>query len=87
MATPHVRWPFFEARHFDLATRFAHWVSVNLTQHEADEGGDGKAARLIFEALGRDGWLRTTAASDGQGTPCKVGWGLPWRESAAAVGR
>jgi acyl-CoA dehydrogenase len=67
LATPHVRWPFFEARHFDLATRFAHWVSVNLTQYEADEGGDGKAARLIFEALGRDGWLRTTAASDGQG--------------------
>lgn len=67
MATPHVRWPFFEARHFDLATRFAHWVSVNLTQYEADEGGDGKAARLIFEALGRDGWLRTTATSDGQG--------------------
>ena len=67
MATPHVRWPFFEARHFDLATRFAHWVSVNLTQYEADEGGDGKAARLIFEALGRDGWLRSTAASDGQG--------------------
>jgi len=67
LATPHVRWPFFEARHFDLATRFAHWVSVNLTQYEADEGGDGKAARLIFEALGRDGWLRTTATSDGQG--------------------
>jgi acyl-CoA dehydrogenase len=67
LATPHVRWPFFEARHFDLATRFAHWVSVNLTQYEADEGGNGKAARLIFEALGRDGWLRTTATSDGQG--------------------
>jgi acyl-CoA dehydrogenase len=67
LATPHVRWPLFEARHFDLATRFAHWASVNLKPYEADEGGDGRAARLIFEALGRDGWLRSTSASDGQG--------------------
>ena len=67
LATPHVRWPLFEARHFDLATRFTHWASVNLKPYEADEGGDGRAARLIFEALGRDGWLRSTSASDGQG--------------------
>jgi acyl-CoA dehydrogenase len=64
---PHVRWPLFEARHFDLATRFAQWASANLKPYEADEGGDGKAARAIFEALGRDGWLRSTSASDGQG--------------------
>jgi acyl-CoA dehydrogenase len=67
LATPHVRWPLFEERHFDLATRFAHWASANLEPYEADEGGDGSAARLIFEALGRDGWLRSTSASDGQG--------------------
>lgn len=67
MATPHVRWPLFETRHFDLATRFAQWSAVNLRPYEADEGGDGRAARLIFEALGRDGWLRSTSASDGQG--------------------
>ena len=39
LATPHVRWPLFEARHFDLAVRFAHWVSVNLKPYENDEGG------------------------------------------------
>src|SRR5215510_14098911 len=67
LTTPHVRWPLFEARHFDLATRFAQWASVNLRPYEADEGGDGKAARAIFAALGRDGWLRSTSTSDGQG--------------------
>jgi acyl-CoA dehydrogenase len=67
LATPHLRWPFFEARHFNLATRFAHWTSVNLKPFQDNEGGDGKAARLIFEALGRDGWLQSTSASDGQG--------------------
>jgi acyl-CoA dehydrogenase len=67
VVTPHVRWPLFEARHFDLATRFAQWASANLKPYEADEGGDGKAARAIFAALGRDGWLRSTSTSDGQG--------------------
>ena len=67
LTTPHVRWPLFEARHFDLATRFAQWACANLKPYEADEGGDGKAARAIFAALGRDGWLRSTSTSDGQG--------------------
>ncbi|WP_420968701.1 acyl-CoA dehydrogenase family protein [Bradyrhizobium sp. B120] len=67
MATSHLHWPLFEARHSELATRFADWANVNLTPHEADEGGDGRAARLIFEALGRDGWLRSTSASDEHG--------------------
>ncbi|MFB9270084.1 acyl-CoA dehydrogenase family protein [Bradyrhizobium erythrophlei] len=66
LAIPHAHWPLFEARHFDLAARFSRWACVNLAPHESDEGGDGKAARLIFEALGRDGWLRSTSASDGQ---------------------
>ena len=44
------------------------WSSFHLAPHEADEGGDGRAARLIFEALGRDGWLRWTSASLEQGT-------------------
>lgn len=52
LATPHVRWPLFEARHSELAARFAGWNPVHLAPHEADEGGDGRAARLIFEALG-----------------------------------
>ncbi|MEN3348166.1 MAG: acyl-CoA dehydrogenase [Bradyrhizobium sp.] len=64
---PHAHWPLFEARHADLAGRFSRWVSANLAQYEADEGGDGKAARLIFAALGRDGWLQSTSAFDGAG--------------------
>jgi acyl-CoA dehydrogenase len=68
MATPHVHLPFFEARHRELATRFASWVSANLTRFEDDEGGDGKAAREIFEALGRDGWLQLTSPSGDEST-------------------
>jgi acyl-CoA dehydrogenase len=67
LAIPHAHWPLFEARHFELAARFSHWSSDNLTPFEGDEGGDGNAARMIFEALGRDGWLLSTSASDGQG--------------------
>jgi alkylation response protein AidB-like acyl-CoA dehydrogenase len=67
LAIPHAHWPLFEARHFDLAARFSNWASDNLAPFEGDEGGDRKAARTIFEALGRDGWLRSTSASDGQG--------------------
>jgi acyl-CoA dehydrogenase len=67
LAVPHARWPLFEERHRELATRFSHWAAINLASYEADEGGDGRTARLIFEALGRDGWLQSTSASSGQG--------------------
>lgn len=66
MADAHLQWPFFDAHHRDLAMGFADWVSATLTPYEADEGGDGKAARQIFAMLGRDGWLRATAPRDAE---------------------
>lgn len=67
MVDPHLHWPFFDPRHRDLAMGFANWVSATLTPYEGDEGGDGKTARQIFAALGRDGWLRSTAPRDEPG--------------------
>ncbi len=56
--------PFFEPRHRELAEAFRHWVAACLPPFEADEGGDGLAARKIFQMLARDGWLSATIAAD-----------------------
>lgn len=60
----HLDWPFFEAQHRDLGPAFAQWASSRLGQYETNEGGDGKAAREIFQALGRAGWLTRTLPLD-----------------------
>lgn len=62
----HLDLPFFEAPHRDLARGFADWAIRDLDRFQADEGGDGKAARAIFEMLGANRWLDRTAPSDGQ---------------------
>jgi acyl-CoA dehydrogenase len=53
----HLAWPFFEPRHRELAETFAAWADVNLAEFDSDEGGDGVAARHIFERLGASGCL------------------------------
>ena len=57
MDLDHLDWPFFQSAHRELADRFNTWVADNLTAFEADEGGDGRTARAIFELLARDQWL------------------------------
>ncbi len=57
MDLDHLDWPFFQSAHRELARRFDTWVADNLTGFEADEGGDGRTARVIFELLARDQWL------------------------------
>jgi acyl-CoA dehydrogenase len=57
MDLKHLHWPFFEAEHRALANRFAAWAWEHLTPFESNEGGDGQAARLIFEMLGHAGWI------------------------------
>ena len=54
--------PFFEPRHRELTNAFRRWVTTRLTEFETNEGGDGQAARAIFEALARDCWLPATVA-------------------------
>ncbi len=50
-------WPFFDPFHRTLARDFGEWAAAELPQYEADEGGDGQAAREIFQRLARGRWL------------------------------
>lgn len=52
--------PFFEPRHRELAATFRGWVASRLTQFETNEGGDGRAAKEIFQILANEGWLPAT---------------------------
>jgi acyl-CoA dehydrogenase len=60
----HLAWPFFDDSHSEFATRFGVWVVQHLTRFEADEGGDGSAAREIFSLLSVAGWLSATVPAD-----------------------
>jgi acyl-CoA dehydrogenase len=53
-------WPFFEDRHRDFADRLEVWCAANLP---VDRGDVDAACRDLMARLGRDGWLRPTAAS------------------------
>jgi acyl-CoA dehydrogenase len=55
-------WPFFDDSHRAFAAAFGAWARDQLSEFEADEGNDGKAAREIFRRLGAAGWLRATVA-------------------------
>ena len=58
MDLDHLDWPFFSrARIASWPTGSSTWVGDNLTAFEADEGGDGRTARVVFELLARDQWL------------------------------
>jgi acyl-CoA dehydrogenase len=56
----HLSWPFFDSSCFEFAGGFDRWVSAELGGFEQDEGGDGRAARRIFESFAGAGWLRAT---------------------------
>jgi acyl-CoA dehydrogenase len=60
MDLTHLSWPFFDSRHLEFAQEFDRWVSAELGKFEHDEGGDGRAARQIFQLLANAGWLRNT---------------------------
>jgi len=60
MDMDHFVWPFFAPSHRELARDFGHWVRTELSEFEQDEGGNGRAARHIFELLAGADWLRRT---------------------------
>lgn len=66
MDLSHLDLPFFEAPHRNLAQGFSGWAVRDLHRFQADEGGNGTAARTIFEMLGADRWLDRTAPLDAQ---------------------
>ena len=60
MDLSHLDWPFFDRDHRAFAPEFETWASGRLREFEPDEGGDGVAARKIFELLAQSGWLQKT---------------------------
>src|SRR4029453_13027860 len=52
-------WPFFDARHGELARRLDDWAGANLGA--IDHGSVDAACRALAAMLGRDGWLAWTA--------------------------
>jgi acyl-CoA dehydrogenase len=53
----YLAWPFFDPFHRALARELGQWAAAELTQYEAEEGGDGIAARQIFQRLAAGKWL------------------------------
>jgi acyl-CoA dehydrogenase len=60
MELPHLCWPFFDRGHRKFAPALERWASDQLREFQQDEGGDGVAARKIFELLAQSGWLKKT---------------------------
>ena len=58
MDLTHLSWPFFDSDHLEFARKFDRWVRAELGEFERDEGGDGRAARQIFELFANSGWLK-----------------------------
>ena len=56
-------WPFFEPRHRELAAELHAWCKANLTGHDGDVDA---ACRSHVAKLGAAGWLRHTAAGEGE---------------------
>ena len=60
----HLAWPFFDSACVEFATNFDRWACAELDPFEQNEGGDGVAARQIFELLAAGGWLRATLPTE-----------------------
>jgi len=58
-----LNWPFFEARHRDLAARLDAWCADHLP---VDHGDVDAACRGLVAALGGAGWLRHSGAGEGE---------------------
>ncbi|MEZ5755420.1 MAG: acyl-CoA dehydrogenase family protein [Paracoccaceae bacterium] len=56
-------WPFFEARHRDLAAALEAWCAAHLP---VDHGDVDAACRGLVAMLGAGGWLRHSGAGEGE---------------------
>jgi acyl-CoA dehydrogenase len=68
----HLAWPFFDSACVEFANSFDRWSQAELGGFEHDEGGDGVAARQIFERLAAAGWLRSTLPMQAAAAPAKI---------------
>lgn len=58
-----LQWPFFEDKHRELAAQLDAWCVSNLDVNHADVDA---ACRTLVQQLGEAGWLRPTAAQEGE---------------------
>jgi acyl-CoA dehydrogenase len=72
MDLSHLSWPFFDSPCLEFARGFERWVRAELGGFEHDEGGDGRAARQIFEHFAAAGWLRNTLPTQALGEQRKI---------------
>ena len=56
-------WPFFEARHRELAAALETWCAAHLP---VDHGDVDAACRALVAMLGAGGWLRHSGAGEGE---------------------
>lgn len=61
--TSFLDWPFFEARHRELAAALEAWCAVNLP---VDHGDVDAACRSLVAMLGAGGWLQHSGAGAGE---------------------
>jgi acyl-CoA dehydrogenase len=63
----HLAWPFFDSACVEFAEGIDRWASAELGKFEQNEGGDGVAARQIFERFADGDWLRATLPTQTSG--------------------
>ena len=63
MDSSQLEWPFFKEKHRMFVRKFRDWTPSELTEFKDDEGGNGKAAREIFQRLGNSRWLDSSIPS------------------------
>ena len=73
MDLDHLAWPFFDSACVEFAEGFDRWASAELGKFEQNEGGDGVAARQIFERLANGDWLRATLPTQTSGRQESIG--------------
>lgn len=57
MDQDYLNWPFFDARHGELARALDVWAAANLGDDHAHGADVDAACRALVARLGRDGWL------------------------------
>lgn len=61
----HLDWPFFDAKHRELATALDAWCGEHL-QHVDHDGNVDAQCRALVAQLGNAGWLNHAVAGEGQ---------------------
>ena len=67
MDTTHLEWPFFEARHRELAAAAGRWAQEHLPASHGSHADVDAQCRALVKLLGHAGWLRHAVAGAAHG--------------------